>query len=170
MHTGAVLIGKPVFGITDGKKIGEVKDLYLDPALKKAIYIKIGQAGLLGRKALLIRREDVMVFGIDSILTKDSDVVIENGKEIKDAIQRENLRGRDVLTVSDTRVGKIQDIFLDDEFHVMGFELGRIFVEGPIAERGAIAREAILDTQPKNENLIIDFSIAEEKDLGVLTP
>ena len=158
MLTGTDLIGKPVFGITDGRKIGEVKDLYLDQNLKKVLYIKIGQVGLLGRKAQLIRREDVMVFGIDSILTRSSDVVIENGKEIKNVIQREYLRGREVLTVSDTRVGKIQDIFLDDELHVIGFELGRIFVEGPIAERGASAREAGLDTQPKNENLIIDFS------------
>ena len=158
MLTGTDLIGKPVFGITDGRKIGEVKDLYLDQNLKKVLYIKIGQVGLLGRKAQLIRREDVMVFGIDSILTRSSDVVIENGKEIKNVIQREYLRGREVLTVSDTRVGKIQDIFLDDELHVIGFELGRMVVEGPIAERGASAREAGLDTQPKNENLIIDFS------------
>ena len=170
MRTGAELIGKPVIGITDGRKIGDVKDLYLDQTLKKVICINIGQVGLLGRKAQLIRREDVMVFGIDSILTKDSDVIIESGKEvdISNMIRRESLRGRDVFTVGETRVGKIQDVILDDELHIIGFELGRIYVEGPIADRGTIARVALLDTQPVDENLIIDFSIAEDQDLGVV--
>lgn len=43
MRSGIEQIGKPVFGITDGKKIGEVKDLYLGQNLKKVIYIRIGQ-------------------------------------------------------------------------------------------------------------------------------
>lgn len=50
---------------------------------------------MLGRKAQLIRREDILVFGIDSILTRSSDVIIENRKEIKDVIQHKILRGRE---------------------------------------------------------------------------
>jgi uncharacterized protein YrrD len=168
MHLGIELIGKPVFGITDGRKIGEIKDLYIDQKLKKVYYLNIGQMGLLRRKVLIVRREDVMVFGVDSILTKNSDVAIESGKEIVHMISRETLRGRDVLTVGDTRVGKVQDLILDDELHIIGFELGRIYVEGPIADRGTIAREALLDIQPIGESLIIDFGTAEVQDLGVV--
>lgn len=170
MRTGAELIGKPIYGITDGRQIGNVKDLCLDKSLKKVMCFNIGQMGLLGRKAQLVRREDVMVFGVDSILTKDSDVVIESGQEIdiNTMVRRESLRGRDVLTVGETRIGKIQDVILDDELHIIGFELGRVYVEGPIADRGTIARVALLDIQPKDENLIIDFSIAEDQDLGVV--
>lgn len=68
MHTGFELIGKPIFGTTDGKQIGEIKDLYLDKTLKKVVDMKISQAGLLGRKVQLVLREDVMVFGVDSTL------------------------------------------------------------------------------------------------------
>jgi sporulation protein YlmC with PRC-barrel domain len=68
MHTGFELIGKPIFGITDGKQIGEIKDLYLDQTLKKVVDMKISQADLLGRKVQLVPREDVMVFGVDSTL------------------------------------------------------------------------------------------------------
>jgi uncharacterized protein YrrD len=69
MRTLADLIAKPVIGITDGCKIGSVKDLYLDKIFMKGICINLNQAGLLGRKVQLIRREDVILFGIDSILT-----------------------------------------------------------------------------------------------------
>ena len=72
MHTGFELIGKPIFGITDGKQIGEIKDLYLDQTLKKVVYIKISQAGLFGRKVQLVHREDVVVFGVDSTLPEIS--------------------------------------------------------------------------------------------------
>ena len=59
-------------------------------------------------------------------------------------------------------------MIFDDELHIIGFELSRIYVEGPIADRGTIARVALLDFEPKNENIYIDFSIAEEQDLGVV--
>ena len=105
-----------MIGITDGRKIGDVKDLYLDQTLRKVICINFNQVGLLGFKAQLVRREDVMVFGVDSFLTKDSYVIIESGKEIdtNNMVKRESPRGRDVLTDGETRIAKVQDVILDD--------------------------------------------------------
>jgi len=41
MRTLADLIAKPVIGITDGCKIGNVKNLYLDKNFKKGICINL---------------------------------------------------------------------------------------------------------------------------------
>lgn len=48
---------------------------------------------------------------------------------------------------------------------VIGFRLLRVFVEGPIAERRAVVREAVVEPGNEDEVMIIDLSKAESQDL-----
>jgi sporulation protein YlmC with PRC-barrel domain len=43
MRLGKSLIGNPVFGITDGRKLGQVKDLYLDDDLTSVVGLFLGR-------------------------------------------------------------------------------------------------------------------------------
>jgi sporulation protein YlmC with PRC-barrel domain len=42
MHTSKQHQNKPLISITDGKKLGEIKDLYLDGALKRVVAVFLG--------------------------------------------------------------------------------------------------------------------------------
>ena len=48
---------------------------------------------------------------------------------------------------------------------VIGFRLLRVFVEGPIAERRAMVREAVIDAGNEGDVMIIDLSKAERQSL-----
>ena len=161
------LIGKQVISITDGRRLGIVRDLYLDGALQSVSGIYVGAEGLLNRKPLLIARSDVMVFGIDAFLAESSDVVKEGikGTEAAKWVRRDKLQGWQVMTSGGTKVGTIDDVLLSDDMRVIGFALGRTFVEGPVAENRAISREAMIQLDLEEDVMIIDLPKAERQTL-----
>lgn len=164
MRLGKDLIGKPVYSMTDGRLLGSVKDLYLDQDLELLTGIYLGSEGLIKRKSLLIARRNVMVFGIDAILAKAADVVTddEETEEAEHWLRREELQKREIDTPGGTKVGAIGDILLDEEARVTGFSLGKVFVEGPVAESRRIMRGAIVDTGRDDGIMTVDLSKAEQ--------
>ena len=169
MQTAKDLIGKPVFGISDGRRLGTVKDVYLDGALESVAGLYLGPEGWLSRTALLIQRSDVMVFGIDAILAKRSDVVSHGTKTSESAkwLRRDQLQGHRVATAGGTRVGTIDDVLLSDDMRIIGLSLSYVSIEGPVAENRAIAREAMLGLDIEEVVMIIDLDKAERQTLQV---
>lgn len=164
MRLGKDLTGKPIISINDGRHLGSVKDLYINTDLYWLTGIHVGQEGLLKRKALVIHRDHVVVFGIDAMLVKKADVITDD-KELPEAgeWQRlDKLRGREVDTPGGTKVGTIGDIVLGEEGHISGFSLAKIFVEGPIAEKGFIHREALVDTGQTDGKMTVDLPKVEK--------
>ena len=168
MQAGKDLIGKPIFSISDGRQLGIVKDLYLDTGLNLVTGVFLGPQGLFSRKSLLIERNNVMVFGVDAILAKHSEAITDSSKaaEWGKWIRRDKLQGRQVATAGGTRVGTIDDVILDEAMRIIGFRLLRVFVEGPIAERRAVVREAVIEPSNEDEVMIIDLGKAERQSLG----
>ncbi|MBC8249335.1 MAG: PRC-barrel domain-containing protein [Anaerolineales bacterium] len=168
MQAGKDLIGKQIISISDGRQLGTVKDLYLDSSLNLVVGVYLGAQGLFSRKSLLIERNNVMVFGVDAILAKHADAVTDSSKAVEWAkwIRRDKLQGWQVATAGGTKVGTIDDVILDEAMRVIGFRLLRVFVEGPIAERRAVAREAVIEAGNEDEVMIIDLSKAERQSLG----
>ena len=164
MRLGKDLIGKPIYSMTDGRLLGSVKDLYLDKDLELMTGIYVGSEGLINRKALLITRRNVIVFGIDAILAKSSDVVTDDSQadEAKHWLRRDDLQKREIDTPGGTKVGSIGDILLDEEARIMGFSLGKVFVEGPVAESRRILKGAIIDTGRDDGIMTVDLSKAEQ--------
>jgi len=56
MYTGKSLNNEALVSIKDGRKIGEIKDLYLDQDTREISALYVGKEGLLGRKAQVIER------------------------------------------------------------------------------------------------------------------
>ena len=163
MITSKEQAGKPIISITDGKRLGEVKDLYLDPDMRQVAAVFLGKEGLINRKTLVISRSAVQVYGIDVWLVSGSDTVV-GPEAIPDSgtfILVGELRGRELQTEGGTKIGVIDHVILDDEARVLGFGLGKVYSQGPLAERKAIARDAILNLGTTKEPMTINLAQAE---------
>ncbi len=168
MRAGKDLINKPIISVTDGKFLGNVKDLLLDANVERLEGIFLGTEGLLRRKFRFVHRDDVFVFGVDAILVKNSDVTIDSSQDqrAKSWLRRSKLEGREIDTPGGTRVGKLGDIIVDEEAQIIGVNLSRTMVEGPIAERQTISRTVFIDVGREDGAMTIDLSAAEHTPMG----
>jgi len=159
------LIGKPIFSIDEGRHLGAVRDVYLDKALAWLAGVHLGKEGLISRKALIIPREAIAVFGVDAILAKTADAVTDDKKmaDIENWLRLEKLQGRQVDTPGGTRVGTIGDVMLDEDAGIVGFSLSRVYVEGPVAENPIVMRDAVLDIGGDDDAMTIDLSKVERQ-------
>jgi sporulation protein YlmC with PRC-barrel domain len=160
-------LNKPLISITDGKKLGEIKDVYLDQDMRQVAAVFLGKEGLVNRKTLVMARSAVQVFGIDAWLASGSDKVMEEEDlpESGTFTLLGELRGREIQSEGGTKVGVIEDVILDDQGGVLGFALGRVYMQGPLAERKAIAREAITNLGSKNKPMTTVLEEAESRTL-----
>lgn len=163
MRLGKDLVGKQIISITDGRSLGTAKDIYINSELDAITGIYLGSEGLIKRKHFVITRKNVVVFGIDAILVNASDVVSEENSlpESVAWVRLSKLNKRDVDTPGGTKVASIGDIILGEQGEITGFALSRVFVEGPIAQNGTIARTAVIDTGDADGVMTIDLTKAE---------
>ena len=137
--------GKLLISVTDGKNLGEIKDVYLDKEAKEVIAVYLGKTGLLSRKTHLIHIDEIRLFGTDAWLVNGSDKIV--GKEEVEGsdqfILAEDLRGRAIQTDGKTRLGTIGDILVDGRMNVLGFSFDKLSVEGPLSATRQIARGAL---------------------------
>ena len=163
MITSKELSNKLLISITDGKKLGEIKDLYLDQDMRQVAAVFLGREGLINRKTLMIPRSAVQVYGIDVWLVSGSDTVMgpEGIPESDTFTLMGDLRGREIQTEGGTKIAVIDHVILDNEARVVGFGLGKVYAQGPLAERKAIARDAITNLGTSNEPMTINLAQAE---------
>ncbi len=154
---------KPLISITNGEMLGEVKDLYLDRELTQMKAVLAGTEGFISRHALVIARPHVQVYGLDVWLIAGEHTVVplENVADSDSFVLAGNLRGREIQTEGGTKIGVIGDVLLDDEARVLGFALQKVHIQGPLAERRAIARSAITDTGSKGKPMLTVLEQAE---------
>lgn len=154
---------KLLISMTNGQKLGEVRDLYLDRDLTQVMAVQSGSEGFLGRQALAIRRSAIHVMGVDAWLVAGEDIVarIEAVADSAYFVTASSLRGREILTEGKTKIGTVSDVVLDAEGRVLGFALGRVYIQGPLAERKAIARSAITDVGSKDTPMLTVLEQAE---------
>lgn len=163
MRLSKDLIGKTIVSVEDGRRIGTVRDVYLDPDLQWLAGIHLGKEGLISRKSLLIPRQAVAVFGVDYVLTTHSDAVSDE-KQLPEAeswLRLDHLEGREVDTTGGTKIGVIGDVLLDEQARIIAFSLSRVFVEGPVAESRTIYQEAVVDHGHEDGLMTIDLARAE---------
>lgn len=163
MATGKQLLNKQLIALTDGKKIGEIKDLYFDEKLTKIVAIFLGSEGLINKKRHAMLRDHVQVLGIDAWLVNGTDISIpaEDLPEADRLILYSALRGREIVTEGGTKIGAVDDVIFDAAGTVVGFALNKIVVQGPLAERKVIAREAISTVGSLTSAMTADMAKAE---------
>jgi uncharacterized protein YrrD len=160
---------KPIISLTNGQKLGEVKDVYLDAELTRVMAVFLGKEGLINRKALAVDRAHIGVMGVDAWLAASPDVVV-GGDMLPGGegyVLVGALRGREIHTEGGTKVATVDDAILDADGGVVGFTLGRLFVQGPLAERKTIARSAILNPGTKDTPMTTDLAKAEILDPAI---
>jgi uncharacterized protein YrrD len=154
---------KPLISITDGKKLGEIKGLYLDGDMRQVAGVFLGTEGFIKRKAQAIARADVQVYGMDAWLVAGSDKVmaLEDNPDSASFTLASDLHGREVQTEGGTKLGVVEDVVLDNEARVLGFSLSKVYAEGPLAEKKYIVREAITDLGSKDKSMTAILAQAE---------
>lgn len=172
MRLGKDLVNKQIISVTDGRSLGNAKDIYIDSELTDITGIYLGSEGLIKRKHFLITRADVVVFGIDAILVRTSDVIVEENDlpETVAWVRLSKLSKRDVDTPGGTKVASIGDIILGEQGNITGFALSRVYVEGPIEKNGTIPRTAVIDTGGDDGVMTIDLTRAENPDAVQTAP
>jgi uncharacterized protein YrrD len=159
-------IGKPVISVDKGKQLGTVKDLFVDADLRAVVGVYLGTEGLFSRKGMCVDRENVLVYGVDAVLVRRSDAVVDATLACESAmwLRRDQFHGQQLATAGGTKVGVVDDLILDEEMHVAGLLLGRVFVQGPVATNRAVARAAIVALGKENA-ITVDLGIAEQQSL-----
>ena len=155
---------KLLVSMTDGKKLGEVKDIYCDSEITKVVAAHLGKSGIINRKSLMVDLSHVKLFGIDVWLMDGSEIVIA-ADDVQGAdkyVLGDSLRGREMQTDGGTKIGSVSDILIDAQNNVIGFSLGKIQVQGTIAEAKAIARAAVTDLGSENSPMIVVLEQAEK--------
>lgn len=172
MRLGKDLVNKQIISVTDGRSLGAAKDIYLSSDLTDITGIYLGSEGLIKRKHFLITRSDVVVFGIDAILVRTSDVITEENDlpESVAWVRLSKLSKREVDTPGGTKVAAIGDIILGEQGNITGFALSRVYVEGPIEKNGTIPRAAVIDTGDEDGVMTIDLTRAENPDVTQAAP
>ena len=170
MITSKEQSGKPLISLTDGKDLGDIKGLYLDRDIRQLAAVFTGTEGIINRKATAIPREDIQVMGVDVWLVTGS-TVVKPLDEIAESVSFNlvnDLRGREIQTEGGTKLCTLEDVLLDGEGRVLGFSLGKVYAQGPLAEKKVIVREAILDTGGPEKPMVADLAAAESKSISTI--
>lgn len=156
--------GKILISVTDGKHLGEVKDVYFDPEVTKVTAAHLGKSGIINRKSLLVELSHVKLLGLDAWLVDGSDIVIakDDVQGAESYVMGDALRGREIETDGGTKIGTLGDILVDAQNAVVGFALSKVHVQGPLAEAKAIARSAITNLGSDKEPMITILAQAEQ--------
>lgn len=170
MFTTREQFSKSLIDITTGKKVGAIYDLILDDQITKITGVILMPAGLIRRTYMGIDRASVTVMGVDVWLSTDmaNAVPVEQLEKVGTSQRASEIFGREIQTEGGTKVGTVGDIILNEQGDVLGFEMKNVFVQGPIAERKTIAREAITAIGSKENPMTTVLEKAEMLSPGTL--
>ncbi len=162
MAAGKQILNKQLIALTDGKKVGEVKDLYFDEKMLKVVAIYLGAEGLINKKHFALERAKIQLMGIDAWLVSDSaSIPAETLPDADRLIMYSDVRGREIVTEGGTKIGAVDDVLFDADGDIVGFTLSKIEVKGPLADRKVIARSAISTIGGKESAMTTDLGQAE---------
>ncbi|MBI3804373.1 MAG: PRC-barrel domain-containing protein [Nitrospirae bacterium] len=124
MISGRALIGRPIYSLDRGEKIGEVKNLILDPSQRKVIGLVLKEGGLL-RKPQIIPFENVENIGPDAIVLKRGRP-IGTSEPFDPQFLKEsfNLTGKKVMSEKGHDLGTVYDLEIDAQTgEVLGVDI-----------------------------------------------
>jgi uncharacterized protein YrrD len=164
MQLAKDLSKKPIYRISDGLQLGDIKDFYLDPGLTQMIAVYLGKEGMIKRKTLVMPMRDIQLRGIDCWLaTPQAGAIDLNDWQGSDAfLLVDDLRGRAIHTAHQTPIGTVKDLLFDEQGRVVGLELGKVHVQGPLATSKRIPRSALLSLGDKKVPMVADLQAAEQ--------
>ena len=163
MHIGSDFIGKPIFTVDKGKKIGIVKDIYFDWALESLKGVFLGLEGLLRQKTRFIDAGDIVELGHDALLVDRADVkqVGDGNGAYRDWLRRQRVIGRPITTSGGTLIGSVGDVYLSSSGAVRAVALAKVQFKSPVASAGYVMRDVVLDVGDDDVPMKVNLAKAE---------
>jgi uncharacterized protein YrrD len=163
MQLAKELNKKPIYRVSDGLQLGEIKDFYLDPGLTQMIAVFLGKEGMIKRKTLVMPMRDIQLRGLDCWLATPQAGAIDlaDWEGSENFVLVDEVRGRAIVTAHQTPIGTVKDLIFDEHGRVVGLELGKVHVQGPVAESKRIPRTALHSLGDKKTPMIADLQAAE---------
>lgn len=133
------LIGKVVYSKSDRREVGTIQDLMIEPNLLEVAAIVTTKGDVVKRDLHMIPSGEVKTWGRDEILITKGDV-IRNAEELPECEKwlsmSNQLVGQEVITTTGTRLGKLEDIVIDANGRVIGYELEETDYRKPAGYEG----------------------------------
>lgn len=138
------LNGKALVDIKTGEKIGQVEDVLFDPNALRIAALAFSQGSLFNRQSESIPASSVQVWGKDVILVNRSEMNLKDQLPNSDQLVKlsDQLRGRYIVSTNGDRVGQVEDVLIDDQGRLAGYDLSQVFIGGRLAELKRIPVEA----------------------------
>ena len=129
--------GAPVVSLADGRKLGVIDHVYLDPRRKEIVAFSFHRSGLFAPKAChLLDVADVHGIGPDAVTLDDPSAVrseVAVGAKRDDLVDLEDLLKRKVITEGGTLLGQVAAIgFGQDTYRLLEVEVSPGFFEEPV--------------------------------------
>ena len=129
--------GFQIISTTNGRILGKVEDLLINMKDLKVAGVVTSKGGLLDSKIEAIQRKDVQVWGEDVILVSDPEVIYPqdniDGFEAW-ASAADQIKGKEVLNTDGEKIAELDDVVVDSIGHIVGYDLSKVFIEGPVKE------------------------------------
>jgi len=145
------LRGKKIINTENGKIVAAVNDVLFDPESNAIAALVTSKAGLFNRTTEIVQRKDIELLGQDVILADHADIVMDkNDVPVTDQwfSVSDRLQGISVLTTEGTRIGKLQDLVVDEKGNVTALAVsdmnGRNMQEIPNSALRNIGKDAII--------------------------
>jgi uncharacterized protein YrrD len=156
----ASLKNKPVVSITNGEIIAKIETILINPNTRAVAALRFTRGSLLSRETQWIPAEEIRVWGEDVILVSGPDVFVQKesltGYEDYLSVS-DQLKGREVVSQEGKRIGILNDVLIDNEGRLVGYDLSKVFIEGPVADNKRISIEATHALGP--DVLVIDQTL-----------
>lgn len=129
--------GFQIISSTNGRIIGQVEDLLIDMKDLKIAAAVTSKGSIFGSKIEAIQRKDILVWGEEVILVRDPEVIyaqdnIDGFEEWASAADQ--IKGKDVLNTDGEKIAELNDVVVDSIGHIVGYDLSKVFIEGPVKE------------------------------------
>jgi uncharacterized protein YrrD len=133
MRRGRELLGLSVVGQEDGRRLGNVRDLFFDHDTDELLALVIAEKDLFGLiDAQIVPWREIVSIGGDVILARNSASIIKlrDDPRVREMAQRETvLSGTAVMSQSGEKIGTLADMFIDETTgRVLGYEVSNGFL------------------------------------------
>ncbi len=110
--------GLPVITMAEGKQVGKVDDLVVDPERKAVSWLRLHSGGMLGGERLWVSAEAVHGVGEDAV-TINAEADVRSPADAPEAVAlvkaKRGLIGNKVITENGERLGEVRDYEFDPD-------------------------------------------------------
>jgi len=129
------LIGMPIITMNLGENIGKVKDVLIDPS-KLELAALVLPSSMFSHDTMVVPRTVIQVYGRDVILVKSNEAMVRDNTlhGVASLLSIGRLRGRPIATEKGVKVGVLNDLIIDGAGQIVGYDLARVYIKGPVAQ------------------------------------